>query len=149
MLFQMLTTTQTRSNKISAAHPLLYKCVRHLNILLLFFLPWFFIPGQKKPRKWSAGKLSACQASWVCGIYTCSNLKNTIFSLPLLAEHFMRKMNWKKPKHLLCCPIFLFDFKQGFSYFAVLLCQGRRDEAFVVRSRETLSELQSVEIDRV
>lgn len=41
------------------------------------------------------------------------------------------------------------DFKQGFSYFAVLVCQGRRDEAFVARSRETLSELQSVEIDRV
>ena len=31
----------------------------------------------------------------------------------------------------------------------MFVCQGKRDEAFVVRSRETLSELQSVEIDRV
>lgn len=40
-------------------------------------------------------------------IYTYCSSENAIFCLTLLAEHFRRKMNWKKTQHLLCCSIFL------------------------------------------
>lgn len=101
---------------------LLYEYVYHLNILfpftLIFSHPlmsdricWNEIQinpfrCEKKSRKQREGKLPARHVSKVCGIYTYCRLKNTALSLQLLAEHFMRKMNCKKPKCLLCCPVF-------------------------------------------
>lgn len=59
-----------------------------------------------------------------------SKLKNTIFSLPLLAEHFHVEMKEANKKTALLVHISL-DFKKGCSYSAVLVqyVRAKRDEA--------------------
>lgn len=83
----------------------------------------------------------------MCGIYIYGQFEKRNFLLAVNSRTFSGENELKENQNIcFAVPFFSFDYKQGFSYFAVLACQGKRDEAFV-RSRETLSELQSVEID--